>query len=493
MKRSSGILLHPTSLPGSNSCGTLGKEAYRFVELLAETNQKWWQILPLNPPGNGDSPYQCFSAFAINPSLIDLDFLAEKKWITWEQAEVKNQNNFICDFNTCAKKNDQLLPSAYENFLREDNEELIKFKDFCDVQKEWLDDYAFFIAIKQHHSQLPWHQWPLNIRMRKPKTIKSLKDQITEEIELQKWIQYIAWSQWLGVKEYANKLGIGIIGDIPIYVSLDSSDVWTNPELFQLKEDGLPRNIAGVPPDYFSKTGQLWGNPLYNWSSHIQGNFSWWKKRVRSTLQTVDHIRLDHFRGFEAYWSVSANEKTAENGSWQKAPGLLLFETLQKEFNPLPFIAEDLGLITPEVVEMRNQFQLPGMKILQFAFDSDEKNDFRPHNYNRNTVVYTGTHDNDTVKGWILTSSEKDHGYAKSYLNSHNELSTWDFIRAAWASTADLSITTMQDILELNSTARMNTPGTEEGNWNWRFTWDQLQPYQKEWLKEFTIVYQRSK
>lgn len=491
MERSSGILMHPTSLPSNNGVGTLGKQAYNFVEILHKAGQKWWQVLPLSPTGFGHSPYQCYSAFAGNPFLIDLDFLEEKGWLTKEEAYFQINDPKIADFDGVREHLHQVLPHAFERFLKVGGKEQQQFDDFCEQEKDWLDDYTLFRALKDHFNQKSWFEWEDSLKNREQNALEKYKKICAQQIAYRKFLQYLTLSQWKGVKDYANSLGIQIIGDIPIYVAMDSADVWCNPELFLLDKKGYPTHIAGVPPDYFSETGQLWGNPVFNWKKHLETNFDWWKKRIAITLKQVDLIRLDHFRGFESFWSVPYGEETAVNGEWVLGLGRELFESLTEEFGELPFIAEDLGVITKPVETLRDDYKLPGMKILQFAFDSGDENDFRPHNYEKNSVVYTGTHDNDTLLGWLSTSTPEDRQFALDYLNGTEETIVWDFIRSAWASTAVLAITTMQDIVEEGTSSRMNLPGTATGNWAWRFTWDDVEDKNIEQLKHLTQLYER--
>ncbi len=491
MKRSSGILMHPTSLPSNNGVGTLGKEAYKFVDFLHQAGQKWWQVLPLTPTGYGHSPYQCYSAFAGNPFLIDLDFLAEKGWLTKDEACFAIKDPKTAEFDAVRKHLHDVLPKAFERFLAIGGVEGTQFETFCEKEKDWLDDYALFRALKDEFEQKSWFEWEDSLKNRDEATLAIYKKSCANQIAYRKFLQYLTLSQWKGVKDYANSLGIQVIGDIPIYVSWDSADVWVNPELFLLDKKGYPTHVAGVPPDYFSETGQLWGNPVFNWKKHLETNFEWWKKRISVTLQHVDLIRLDHFRGFEAFWSVPFGEKTAIKGEWVTGLGQELFQALTDEFGKLPFIAEDLGVITPEVETLRDDFDMPGMKILQFAFDSDEENDFRPHNYTKDSVVYTGTHDNDTLLGWLATATKEDKALALDYLNGTEESIVWDFIRSAWASTSVLAVTTMQDVLEQGTESRMNIPGTATGNWAWRFTWDDINEQCIEKLKGLTQIYGR--
>lgn len=479
MKRGGGILLHPTSLPNQNNqIGTLGHQAYQFVEWLDRAGMKYWQILPLNPTGKGNCPYASFSAFAAEPLLIDLDFIREKNWLTSQEADFPISDLKKVDFDKVRNHHSKVMPVAYDRFLAIGGHEVEQFYLFCEQQKDWLDDFALFMAIKDHFRGEPWFEWDKAIKFREEKALNQYKKRCTDQISYHKFLQYLALSQWKGVKDYANSKGIQVIGDIPIYVSMDSVDVWMNPGLFDLDEKLNPINVAGVPPDYFSEDGQLWGNPVFNWQNHIDTDFEWWLNRVKNTLQWVDLIRLDHFRAFESYWSVKSGEQTAKNGSWVKAEGRLLFETFKEAFGDLPFIAEDLGVITPEVEALRDDFCMSGMKILQFAFDSGEGNDFRPYNYVSNSVVYTGTHDNDTLMGWIENASQEDKKLASLYFNT-TELMPVDFIRSAWSSVSCLAITTMQDVLEEGSSSRMNIPGTPDDNWEWRFDWTEVRGQDK--------------
>lgn len=490
MKRGGGILLHPTSLPNQNNqIGTLGHQAYQFVEWLERAGMKYWQILPLNPTGKGNCPYASFSAFASEPLIIDLDFLREKNWLTAEETSVPVSKIKKVEFDKVRLHQNKVLPKAFTRFLEQGGFEVEQFDEFCEEQKSWLEDYALFMAVKDQFNGEPWFEWDKAIKFREQSGLDFYENLCASQIRYHKFLQYLSLSQWKGVRDYANSKGIQVIGDIPIYVSLDSVDVWANPELFELDEELNPINVAGVPPDYFSVDGQLWGNPVFNWVKHIETKFEWWIDRVKNTLQWVDHIRLDHFRGFEAFWSVKNGEETAVNGTWVKAEGRLLFEAFKEEFGDLPFIAEDLGFITPEVEALRDDFDMAGMKILQFAFDSGDENDFRPHNYIKNTVVYTGTHDNDTLQGWIDQASEQDKYAAKSYLNSNN-LVPFDFIRGAWASVSDIAITTMQDVLNEGSESRMNIPGTPDDNWEWRFDWPEVDGQESE-LKKISEIFER--
>lgn len=494
-KRASGVLLHPTSLPGKFGIGTLGKEAYNFIDFLIESGQKLWQVCPLGPTGYGDSPYQCFSAFAGNPLLIDLELLQKEGLLS--KADLGITEDFdenLVDFGRIINHKFPLLQRAYENFKKHRSVlDQARYENFVQENREWLSDYALFMALKSHYNGKPWYLWDDDIRLRKHDSVVRYKSELADLIDYQKFVQYKFFNQWLALKHYANQNYIKIIGDIPLYIAHDSADAWANSDLFQFDENRNPTGVAGVPPDYFSETGQLWGNPLYNWESSIKDGFSWWIKRIQINLVLSDIIRIDHFRGLSAYWRVGYGEKTAINGEWVPAAGMELFQSLRKKLGKLPIIAEDLGLITPDVIELRDEFNFPGMKILQFAFDSEEDNavNFLPHNYPQNSVVYTGTHDNDTVKGWYLKAREKDRKYAADYLNFTGNDISWNFIRSALSSAALIAIIPLQDILGLGSEARMNTPGTPSGNWQWRFRQRDLKQRMQKKLHDLTKLYKR--
>lgn len=468
-ERTSGILLHPTSLPGKYGIGTLGKEAFHFIDFLAKAKQRLWQILPLGPTGYADSPYQCFSSKAGNPLLIDLEILVKENLL--EKKDLSSADpagEDLIDYGKVINAKMPLLMKAWQAFSKHAIPE--HKKDYSDFKKDnatWLNDYALFMSLKEHFNQKPWIKWEKPVKMRDAKTLSLLQAELSDKIEFNKFIQYLFFRQWTVVKDYAHQRNIRIIGDIPLYVALDSVDAWANTEMFQFDEHRNPIEVGGVPPDYFSKTGQLWGNPLYRWDVLEKTGFQWWIDRIKSTLNLYDIVRIDHFRGFAAYWSVPYGEKTAVNGKWITCPGKKLFDAISKEFGDIPIIAEDLGVITDDVVELRDSFGLPGMKILQFAFDSSEENDYIPHNFTRNCVVYTGTHDNNTLKGWYESAKPEDKKYVLEYLNSSGDL-CWDFIRLAWASVAYTAIVPMQDLLELGEESRMNLPGTTVNNWMWR-------------------------
>ncbi|HEV3236603.1 MAG TPA: 4-alpha-glucanotransferase [Gemmataceae bacterium] len=492
-QRSAGVLLHPTSLPSPFGMGDLGPSAFAWVDALGRARQKWWQILPLGPTGYGDSPYQSFSAFAGNPYLISPELLVRDGLL--QQADLAGTEAFpvvTIDYGKAIKFKVGMLKHAWERFQKGAAAHLRPAFDRFQIQEAgWLDDYAAFMAIKVAHGGRSWLEWPADLVLRKPEAIKQARLDLKNDIELIKFGQFLFFRQWCDVKQHAAAKGIRLIGDIPIFVSSDSADVWSNPELFQLDQHRRPTVVAGVPPDYFSATGQLWGNPLYDWAKLEETNFRWWVERLRATLNLVDLIRLDHFRGFEAYWEIPAGKPTAESGRWVKAPGDKLITTLRNELGHLPLLAEDLGVITPEVEVLREQFGLPGMRILQFAFGGAPEDRFLPHNYEQNTVVYTGTHDNDTTHGWYAGLSEKERGFLHRYLFEGDRDIAWDMIRLAWSSVANYALTPLQDILSLGSQARMNFPGRAAGNWCWRYTPEMLAPNLLDRLGELTTIYSR--
>lgn len=493
-RRSAGVLLHPTSLPGPYGIGDLGPEAYAWVDALAQAHQKWWQILPLGPTGFGDSPYQCFSAFAGNAYLISPHLLIEDGLLDPRDAAPPVFPADRVDFGPVIQYKTHLLGTVWEQFQQGRGASLRDaFRQFVADEASWLEDYALFMAIKDAHQGRSWQEWPDGIRVRKTDHLKKIRSDLSDAIGLHQFRQFLFFRQWRRLKAYANEHGVRIIGDIPIFVSSDSADVWANPQLFALDRERRPKFVAGVPPDYFSETGQLWGNPHYDWSAMEKTKFAWWIERFRSTFNLVDMVRLDHFRGFEAYWEVPAGNPNAIIGRWVKAPGQALLKTLQHTFGELPIIAEDLGVITPEVDALRRSFGLPGMRILQFAFGEHAENRFLPHNYEANTVVYSGTHDNDTTWGWFRSSPEKDRDHLRRYLARDGSDVAWDLIRAAWASVADYAIAPLQDVLNLGAEARMNFPGKPQGNWAWRFQSHQVNPWILDRLAEMTQLYGRGK
>lgn len=494
-ERSSGILFHPTSLPGKYGIGTLGKEAYAFIDFLKKSRQKLWQIFPLGPTGYGDSPYQSFSSFAGNPYLIDFDLLIEAHLLSEEDLRdvFFGDNEEYIDYGAIYNQKYPLLRKAYENFKSSDNHEMREnLEHFKRENASWLNDYSLYISLKNHFNGLPWNEWAHDIKNREHGAMEHYKNELADDIEYHNFIQFLFFKQWGDVKRYANENGIKIIGDIPIFVAADSSDAWANPEIFLFDEERKPVKVAGVPPDYFSATGQLWGNPLYNWQKLKETNYSWWVERVRANLSTCDIIRIDHFRGFEAYWAVPYGDDTAINGQWEPGPGIDLFNAIKSQLGELPIIAEDLGLMTQGVIDLREATGFPGMKILGFAFDSGEENDYLPHTYTKNCVVYTGTHDNDTLIGWFQKAKEEDRQFARDYLNSRSDDEIhWDAIRGAWSSVASIAISPVQDFLGLGSEARINTPGVAAGNWQWRLKHGVLTDELADRIAKLTKVYSR--
>ncbi len=473
MTRSSGILLHPTSLPSPFGIGDLGEDAYKFIDFLHASKQKYWQILPLGPTGYGNSPYMCYSAIAGNPLLISPTKLVADELLT--ATDLENLPIFSpdrADFAGAIELKTKLFQLAFDRFESlTDAEEKTNFDNFCNSQIYWLDDYALFMALREAHQDKSWYEWEPDLVKRKPIALIHWQNQLKREICYHKFIQFKFFQQWAALKEYANELKVEIIGDIPIYVAHDSADVWANQEFFELEEDtGLPALMAGVPPDYFSETGQLWGNPVYNWDKLVDTQFNWWIQRFESLLKLVDVIRVDHFRGFQAFWAVEQGETTAINGRWIDAPGAELFATIQQKWGKLPILAEDLGVITPDVEFLRDSFKFPGMKVLQFAFGSDNGNPFLPFNHDRNFVVYTGTHDNDTTVGWFEKLEERERERFLLYSGGIDlDGVNWDLIRLAMTSVANIAIFPLQDVLGLGGDARMNFPGLAEGNWEWRY------------------------
>jgi 4-alpha-glucanotransferase len=504
--RRSGILLHPTSLPGRFGIGELGPEAHRFADFLAGAGQRLWQVLPLGPTGYGDSPYQCFSAFAGNPLLVSLEALVEEGWLDAADLEAApGLPQDTVDYDAVAALKLPLLDRAFRNFeARATPVGRGAFEAFRDANAAWLDDYALFMAVKEANGGAEWTAWDEDIARRRPEAMARWREERAAVVRARQFGQHLFFSQWQRLKARCHERDVSIMGDIPIFVARDSADVWAHPELFQLEADGTPSSVAGVPPDYFSATGQLWGNPLYRWDEMARTGYAWWIDRFRAALRLVDVVRLDHFRGFEAYWEIPAGEETAVKGRWVKGPGAALFEALREALGELPIVAENLGVITPEVEALRERFGFPGMAILQFAFGRDpEAAKFQPHNYPRNRVVYTGTHDNDTTVGWWTSTGEGDstrtgdevrdeRERALAYLDAEGREIHWAFIRAALASVADTAIVPLQDVLGLGSEARMNLPGRASGNWRWRFTPGALTDGVRDRLKRLADLYGRS-
>ena len=491
--RRNGMLLPIASLPSPYGIGGFSKEAYEFIDLLEETGQKLWQILPLGPTSYGDSPYQSFSTFAGNPYFIDLDTLAEKGWLTKEACEASDygDNESYIDYGRIYNSRFVLLKQA---FLNSDILSDEKFTEFCKANQHWLPDYALYMALKNQNDGKSWIEWEEEIRLRKPEAVEYYKKELEEECNFYEFLQYEFHEQWTKVKEYAHKKGIQIVGDVPIYVAVDSADTWANPELFQLDEKNLPLGVAGCPPDAFSATGQLWGNPLYNWAYHKKTGYDWWLKRIAYCFDLYDIVRIDHFRGFDEYYSIPYGDETAVNGHWEKGPGMDLFNTVKEKLGELDIIAEDLGFLTESVFQLLKDSGYPGMKVLQFAFDPSEDSDYLTYKYQRNCVVYTGTHDNDTTAGWFEKLSDGDKEVALRYMNSFytpKEEQHWDLIALAMRSTADTCIIPVQDFLGLGSEARINMPSTLGDNWKWRMTKGAFSEELKEKIRRMTKLYGR--
>lgn len=471
--RESGMLLPIASLPSNYGIGCFSKEAYEFVDVLERAGQSFWQILPLGPTGYGDSPYQSFSTFAGNPYFIDLEALIAEGLLLREECDAVDfgGNSRSIDYEKMYYARFPVLKKAFERQRERglmENQEYVRYKKEQDF---WLTDYALYMAVKNHFGGQSWDKWDEDIRMRNPEAIGRYREMLKTEVEFYEYLQYLFAKQWKQLKGYANQKGIRIIGDIPIYVAFDSADTWANPKLFQLDEKNQPLGVAGCPPDAFAATGQLWGNPLYDWDYQRQTGYAWWIQRISYCFQLYDVVRIDHFRGFDEYYSIPYGDKTAEHGTWKPGPGMELFDALRQAVGDLPIIAEDLGFLTDSVRKLLRDSGYPGMKVLQFAFDSREESDYLPHNYGTNCVVYTGTHDNDTLQGWYDCISEEDRQMALTYLNnraSKREELYWDYICLALRSVADTCIIPVQDYLGLGSEARINTPSTLGGNWTWR-------------------------
>jgi 4-alpha-glucanotransferase len=491
MERSSGILLHISSLPGFDGIGSMGKDAFLFVDFLAKTKQKIWQILPLGPTGYGNSPYQCYSAFAGDPMFIDIQQLVNDRLISKGSVTDQHFKAKKVEFEKVEEWKTILFREAFTtfkiNFERYKNE----YVTFMGHNSWWLDDYALFRSLKSKNGETVWNTWDKKLVSRNKHALQEAFKELHDEIDFHRFLQFVFFRQWFKLKAYANSKGIRIIGDIPLYVSLDSADVWANHEIFILGEDFKPTQVGGVPPDYFSETGQLWGNPVFDWERVAGRDFDWWLARIHFNLRMFDQVRVDHFRGLESFWSIAAEAKTAIVGEWLPAKGHELFRKLKEQFGNLNIIAEDLGVITPEVEKLRDDFGLPGMKILQFAFGSDAENMNLPHNYESNFVVYTGTHDNDTTLGWFNSIEKPERKMLRKYLKGNGKELVRQMIEYVWASSAMMAIIPMQDVLGLDTDARMNTPGTASGNWTWRFTWAQIRSNHQRFLSDRTIKYNR--
>ena len=494
--RASGLILHPTSLPGGLGIGDLGPEAYKFVDFLHRAGQTLWQVMPLSPTGYGDSPYQSLSSFAGNPLLISPEKMAEEGMLRKEAflhppSFPKNR----VDYGKVIEYKIPILKDAYHYFMKSGPQEHREgFQRFCEENAEWLDDYALFTVLKEIHRGAPWSDWAPELARRDPDAMAAARERLHEEIQKHKFIQFVFFHQWSALRWHAGERGVKIIGDIPIFVAYDSADTWSHPELFHLDEHLRPTVVAGVPPDLYSETGQLWGNPLYRWDVMAQDDYAWWISRLRALLKMVDIVRLDHFRGFEAYWEVPAGMPTAQKGRWVKGPGLDFFEKVRQALGDFPLIVEDLGFVTQEVVELREKIGAPGMKVLQFAFDGDPSNPYLPHNYDRISVVYTSTHDSDTARGWFQDAiSRKTQKRVLDYIGCGDESEIhWEMIRLAWRSVATFAIAQVQDILGLDNEARMNVPGTLGGNWGWRVLPGALTDDVAERMAHMTNLYGRA-
>ena len=505
--RASGILLHPTSLPGPFGIGDLGPEAYKFVDFLVAAGQSLWQMLPLGPTGYGDSPYACYSAFAGNTLLISPEQLLKDGLVDrsdLKESQPPAESLRTVDFEVVHELKERLLHRAYERYTRTtDTTFRSAFETFAQKQADWLEDYALFRALKDAHGGVAWNEWEPSLIRRTPTALERAREELRQQVEAHMFYQFLVFRQWSALKSYCNERHISIVGDLPIFVAQDSADVWTNPEQFKLDKNGKPLVVAGVPPDYFSTTGQLWGNPLYDWDRMRSDGFTWWIARVRATLNVVDIARVDHFRGFAACWEIPGGDTTAERGQWVAAPGRELFSAIRKALGELPIIAEDLGVITPDVVALREESGFPGMRILQFGFGGDSKNLDLPHNYVRNVVAYTGTHDNDTTVGWFHSVAgegstrtanqiERERKFCMDYLNTDGKEIHWDFIRAVLASVANTAILPLQDLLGLGTEARMNLPNSTSGNWSWRFQSGVLTDTLAKRLRNFVELYGRT-
>ncbi|MGJ8652998.1 MAG: 4-alpha-glucanotransferase [Opitutaceae bacterium] len=496
--RTAGALLHFSSLPSNTGIGNMGTGAYRYIDFMNNAGLQVWQICPLGPTGYGDSPYQCFSAFAGNPYFLDLDPLVADGLIEAHELDALHAlPHDTVDYGALYQAFWPVLAKAFERFQvsgADHFQDYGSLSKFASSQASWLDDYALFMALKADFGGACWLEWPAAYRNHTTATKQSHSDSVQQAVSAHIFYQYLFYAQLSKLRSYACSKGVEILGDVPIFVALDSSDVWAHPELFQLNKNGSPKAVAGVPPDYFSADGQLWGNPLYDWEKHVSTGFAWWIERVRSNLEFYDIVRLDHFRGFESYWSVPANETTARKGKWIKCPGLDLFKAIKKACPDAKLIAEDLGVITDEVDALRHATGLPGMAVLHFAFGGDSDNAYLPHNYSRNCVVYSGTHDNDTTLGWYSELDEDTQDHIRRYLGVNGETISWDLIRAAIQSSAQLAIVPIQDLMSLGSEARMNTPGAPVGNWQWRYLepqLDELEVNSAEYLREQLYLYGR--
>jgi 4-alpha-glucanotransferase len=486
-QRTAGVVLHPTSLPGPHGSGDFGPDAYYFVDWLHAAGQTLWQTLPLGPVGPGNSPYMGSSAFAGNPLLVALQPLMACGWLAADSPAPQWDHSRI-NFGELIPWRMQRLRAAFAGFERlATQQQRDELQGWANSQAHWLDDYSLFMALDQCYSPVIWPDWPTPLAQREPAALAQARQQHAAEISFWRFVQWQFEQQWQALKNYAHSKGVKLVGDLPIFVAHHGADCWARPDLFVLDSRGMPSVVAGVPPDFFSATGQRWGNPLYNWAAMAEDDYRWWTARVRRQLQLADVIRIDHFRGFYDYWEIPADEPTAVRGCWRLGPSDALFDALHQALGELPIIAEDLGLITPEVHALRQRTGFPGMRVLQFAFGGDAHNTFLPHNFEPNTVVYTGTHDNNTAAGWWNTCSEHERRFVTSYLNNSGEPMHWDLIQAAWMSVARLAICQFQDVLGVDESHRMNTPGIM-GCWTWRFKWDWVTPDMAQRLAGMTAV-----
>jgi len=492
--RSSGVLLHPVSLPSEYGIGDLGQAAYQFVDFLVAAKQSLWQVLPLGPTGYGDSPYASLSSYAGNPLLIDLERLVEKGDLFPDDlGSLSESPSPRVDYGAVIEHKMRLLRRANKGFRnRSSRKRQVAFEQFCAEKRRWLDDYAFFAALKAAHQGTMWNTWELDIVQRKPEAMAHWRDELADEIHFQKYVQFLFFQQWTTLRCYANERGIKIVGDIPIFVAADSAETWSHPELFCVDEKGQLTVVAGVPPDYYSPTGQRWGNPLYRWDKIADDGYGWWIERIQCVLELVDILRIDHFRGLQAYWEIPATEPTAVKGRWLPGPGDAFFEAVRGALgDSLPIIAEDLGMITDAVRDLRKRAGLPGMKVLQFAFGEGPEHEYLPHNFTSDCVVYLGTHDNDTTLGWFRSLKQQERDSCLRYLGRDGHDIVWALMHLAFMSVADVVIVTAQDLLELGSRARMNTPGTSSGNWQWRYRPGALNDDVARRLGEFTQTFGR--
>lgn len=491
--RTSGILMHISSLPSEYGIGTMGREARKFVDFLVKSGQTYWQILPICPTSYGDSPYQSFSSLAGNPYFIDLETLCKDKLLTVQECKSYSwgRKKTEVDFGILYENRYDLLKKAYARFIKKEPKD---YQEFCEKEQAWLDDYAVFMALKDANGGAAWSEWKQELRFRDEEAMNAVREEYAEEINFYKMLQYLFFKQWWSLKEYANRRGIQIIGDVPIYVAGDSADVWANPEQFYLDENLNPIEVAGCPPDAFSEDGQLWGNPLFRWDVMKADGYRWWTNRIGAMSKLYDIVRIDHFRGFDSYYAIPANDTTAKNGVWKEGPGMDLFNTMEAKLGKLNIIVEDLGFLTPSVLKLVKDSGFPGMKLIQFAFDTREESDYLPHNYQSHSVVYTGTHDNDTILGWMKTAPRDSVNFAKKYFNlTKEEGYNWGMMRGAWASVSDMAIVPMQDILGLDGKARMNTPSTLGCNWKWRAKADQITPQLAKKVKKYMKMYGRER